>query len=225
MTARSGYAKSIVMQVRLGVLLSLLCFATCSCDTSVDESATGVLVSVSGQSARDRWVVTPDGIGPLKLGSSLMEPKGGFEATYRTSFYGKGQPLEGFAFSDPPVLAVFTGGPFSSWGEKHADRLPPLEAIRTRAAALASARRFKVHMLVTTDERVQTEAGVSVGDDYATFARAYPRAPAPEAYSGLWEQPSCMVSRDTIWFFFDRCDDADRAKIIRIAVRPEGSRV
>lgn len=213
------------MQLRLCVLSYVLCFATCGCDTTLNENATGVLISDSSGPAQDRWVITADGIGPLKLGGSLMEPQGGFEATYRTSFYGRGQPLEGFAFSDPPVLAVFTGGPFSSWGERHADQLPPLEAIRTRAAALASARRFKVHMLVTTDERVQTEAGVSVGDDYASFARAYPRAPAPDAYSGLWEQPSCMVSRDTIWFFFDRCDDADRAKIIRIAVRPEGSRV
>ena len=169
-------------------------------------------------------MITANGIGGLQLGESLSEPEGGFEETYRTSFYGNAQPLEGFAFADPPVLAVFTGGPFSDWGARHVGYEPP-EAIQTRAIALARANRFKVHMLVTTDPRPKTEAGISVGDDYAKFARAYPRAPAPDAFIGLWEHPSCMVSRDTIWFFFDRCDNADEAKIIRIAVRPEGSRV
>ena len=169
-------------------------------------------------------MITADGIGELRLGASLTEPETGFETAYRTSFYGNKQPLEGFVFNDPPVLAVFTGGPFSTWGERNFGYEPP-EALQTRAIAFARANRFKVHMLVTTDPRPKTEAGISVGDDYAKFARAYPRAPAPDAFVGLWEQPSCMVNRDTIWFFFDRCDDADKAKIIRIAVRPEGSRV
>ncbi|HKU42223.1 MAG TPA: hypothetical protein VJR89_28890 [Polyangiales bacterium] len=173
---------------------------------------------------RENWTIRADGIGNLRLGEALPEPEVGFEDTYRTSFYGDWQPLEGFMFSDPPVLAVFTDGPFTSWGERHAGRSAP-EAIETRAIALARAHRFKVHMLVTTDSRPKTAAGISVGDDYAKFAQAYPRAPAPEPFRGLWEQPSCMVSRETIWFFFDRCDNADEAKIIRIAVRPDGSRV
>jgi hypothetical protein len=170
------------------------------------------------------WTITPDGIGKLKLGGELIEPQGGFEERYRTSFYRERQPLEGFEFDDPPVLALLDDGPFRSWGAKHVGHEPP-EAIRTRAVALARANRFKVAMLVITDERPATTAGVSVGDDYATFAKAYPRAPAPDTFVGLWEQPSCMVNRDTIWFFFDRCDDADQAKIIRIAIRPERSRV
>jgi len=205
-------------------LCALVGLAACANDTPENANATSVSNRNLTGRVTETWTITPGGIGSLRLGGVLREPDGGFESAYRTSFYGDAQPLEGFAFSDPPALAVFTGGPFSTWGSRHVGREPPV-AIQTRAAALASANRFKVHMLVITDERPKTAAGVSVGDDYATFARAYPRAPAPEAFVGLWEQPSCMVSRDTIWFFFDRCDDADRAKIIRIAVRPEGSRV
>ena len=210
------------MTVRFALLLcaSVTCIA-CSNDTEKSANATSVSKPAS---VGESWTITPDGIGDLRLGSRMAEPEGGFEDTYRTSFYGDSQPLEGFRFSDPPALAVFTGGPFSTWAERNGAKEPP-EAIQTRAVAFARANRFKVHMLVTTDPRPQTAAGISVGDDYAAFARAYPRAPSPEAFRGLWEQPSCMVSRDTIWFFFDRCDNADEAKIIRIAVRPDGSRV
>lgn len=209
----------LCMTVRYAWLFcaSVTCLA-CSADTGHNLNA-AVVSNLSGS-----WTITPAGIGDLRLGEVLPEPEVGFEDTYRTSFYGDAQPLEGFAFSNPPVLAVFTGGPFSSWGERHAGRTPS-EAIATHAIALARAHRFKVHMLVTTDPRPKTAAGISVGDSYAKFARAYPRAPAPEAFRGLWEQPSCMVSRDTMWFFFDRCDNADKARIIRIAVRPDGSRV
>jgi hypothetical protein len=210
------------MNVRYALLLcASVTFIACSNDTPKNSNATPV--SKPATPAGD-WTITPAGIGDIRLGALLSEPEGGFETTYRTSFYGDAQPLEGFAFSDPPVLAVFTGGPFSSWGARYVGHEPP-DAIQTRAVALARANRFKVHMLVTTDSRPETEAGISVGDEYEKFARAYPRAPAPEPFRGLWEQPSCMVSRDTIWFFFDRCDNADEAKIIRIAVRPGGSRV
>ncbi|HKP64223.1 MAG TPA: hypothetical protein VJV78_46120 [Polyangiales bacterium] len=169
-------------------------------------------------------MITQEGIGTLKLGGSLSEPVGGFDDRYRTSFYREELPLEGFEFDDPPVLAIFDEGPFRSWGKSHVGHEPP-EAIRTRAVAFARANRFKIAMLVITDRRPATAAGIRVGDDYASFARAYPRAPSPDTYVGLWEQPSCMVNSGTIWFFFDRCDDADQAKIIRIAIRPERSRV
>jgi hypothetical protein len=206
------------MTVRTAMLASLLLtLLACSGETEPHPSATS-------NSAAQSWTITPDGIGGLKLGGSLVEPSGGFDDRYRTSFYRDQQPLEGFEFDDPPVLAVFEDGPFRVWGANHVGHQPP-EAIRTRAVALARAKRFKVGMLVITDRRPATAAGIRVGDDYATFARAYPRAPSPDTFVGLWEQPSCMVNRETIWFFFDRCDDADKAKIIRIAIRPERSRV
>lgn len=210
------------MTVRFACLACLtFTLLACATDTKPPTPAPDAARSGATPAA---WVITPEGIGDLRLGGLLAEPGNGFEDSYHTAFYGDRQPLEGFVFSDPPVFAVFKDGPFSVWGANHVGRPAP-EAIQTRAVALASANRFKVEMLVITDPRPETEAGISVGDDYAEFARAYPRAPAPDAFVGLWEHPSCMVSRDTIWFFFDRCDDADRAKIIRIAVRTEGSRV
>jgi hypothetical protein len=216
---------SIRMRFRLALTLcAALLSIACSDDTLLHANATAVATHAGTGSAQRTWTITPDGIGSLRLGEKLVEPKEGFENTYRTSFYGDAQPLEGFMFDQPPVLAVFTGGPFSVWGARHVGKAPP-EPIQTRAIALASADRFEIEMLVITDKRPKTAAGISVGDNYAEFARAYPRAPAPEAFTGLWEQPSCMVSRETIWFFFDRCDNADEAKIIRIAVRAHGSQV
>src|SRR5688500_17056594 len=140
------------------------------------------------------WTITQHGVGNLKLGGALVEPTGGFEDRYHASFYRDKQPLEGFQFDNPPVLAIVEDGPFRTWGTQHVGRSAP-EAIETRAIALARAKRFKVAMLVITDPRPETDAGVSVGDVYASFARAYPRAPSPDTFVGLWEQPSCMVNR------------------------------
>ena len=206
------------MIVRTATLTSVL-LALVACSERANEHAVAATTSQA-----QSWTITPDGVGDLKLGGPLLEPHGGFEDRYRTSFYREQRPLEGFQFDDPPVLAIFEDGPFASWAAKYAERPAP-EAIRTRAVALARAKRFKVAMLVITDRRPATAAGISLGDDYATFARAYPTAPAPDTFVPLWEQPSCMVNRETIWFFFDRCDDADHARIIRIAIRPERSRV
>ena len=210
------------MTVRIACLSCLtLTLIACADDTT---RQTQMPQAGSSSATSAAWLITPEGVGSVRLGGRLEEPGNGFESSYRTSFYGDRQPLEGFVFSDPPVLAVFKDGPFSAWGANHVGKDVP-EAIQTRAIALAGAKRFKVEMLVITDPRPETVEGISVGDDYKTFAEAYPRAPAPDAFIGLWEQPSCMVSRDTIWFFFDRCDDADKAKIIRIAVRTDGSQV
>ena len=74
-------------------------------------------------------------------------------------------------------------------------------------------------MIVTTDPRPKTEVGIGVGDDYLSFEKRYPAAPAPSTMPALWEEPSCVVTVDTLWFFFDRCDTRAQAKIIRIVVR------
>jgi hypothetical protein len=201
------------------VILTIALLGLFACSSQPESRA----LTTSASNAKS-WTITQDGIGDLKLGGNLTQPEGGLDDRYRASYYREQEPLEGFELDNPPVLAVLEDGPFRTWAKMHAGHEAP-EAIRTRAVALARAKRFTIGMLVITDRRPKTAAGISVGDDYARFARAYPRAPAPDTFVGLWEQPSCMVNSGTIWFFFDRCDDADQAKIIRIAIRPERSRV
>src|SRR5215471_4015183 len=157
------------MVVRI-VSLWVVALSVCACSEAASREGAGT------NATHAAWMITDDEIGTLRLGEPFSEPQNGFEASYRTSFYGDRQPLEGFEFSDPPVFAVFKGGPFSVWGATHVGREAP-EPIRTRAIALAGAKRFKVEMLITTDARAKTAAGISVGDDYAAFARAYPTAP------------------------------------------------
>lgn len=166
------------------------------------------------------WKVTARGVGPLVLGAAVPEPAGGLEASYATTFYADAQPLEGFRFSDPPAVAYVKGGPFSKWGYDHPGSEAPAKIIQ-RAVGLARAGKLPIDMIVITDSRPKTEQGVSVGDPYTSFAKANPAATKPQRFPGLWEEPSCVVSDDTVWYFFDHCEAPDQAKLLRIVIRTD----
>lgn len=164
------------------------------------------------------WRITSKGIGALKVGATVPEPADGYEVSYATSFYADAQPLEGFRLTDPPALAVVSGGPFETWGYEHPGDEAPA-AIRQRAVSLARTGKLPIEMIVITDPRPKTAQGVGVGDSYASYARANPRASDLQRFPGLWEEPSCVAAQDTIWYFFDRCDVPDQATLLRIVVR------
>jgi hypothetical protein len=163
------------------------------------------------------YLITAQGVGALRVGSRLAGSPG-FENRYTTSFYADAQPLEGFALDEPPVFVAVSNGPFASWGRAHPGETPPYP-IRKRALAMARAGKLRVGMLVVTSQTPKTERGVGVGDDYIHFANAYPKASQPATFPGLWEEPSCVVTQKSLWFFFDRCDSPVHAKLIRIAIR------
>jgi len=164
------------------------------------------------------WKVTARGVGTLVLGVAVPEPAGRFEASYATTFYADAQPLEGFQFTDPPAVAYVKGGPFSKWGYDHPGSEAPAKIIQ-RAVGLARAGKLPIDMIVITDPRPKTEQGVGVGDPYTSFAKANPAATKLQRFPGLWEEPSCVVAEDTVWYFFDHCEAPDQAKLLRIAVR------
>jgi hypothetical protein len=172
------------------------------------------------QAAGGPWRITSKGVGPLKLRAAVPEPANGFEATYATSFYADAQPLEGFQIADPPALALVSGGPFKTWGNDHPGDEAPA-AVRQKAMSLARAGKLPIEMIVITDPRPKTAQGVGAGDSYASFASANPAAAELQRFPGLWEEPSCVASQDTIWYFFDRCDVPDQAKLLRIVVRAD----
>ncbi|HKP60747.1 MAG TPA: hypothetical protein VJV78_28660 [Polyangiales bacterium] len=163
------------------------------------------------------YLITAKGVGALRVGSRFSGSPG-FENRYTTTFYGDAQPLEGFTLDEPPLFVAVNNGPFVSWGRSHPGQTPPYP-IRQRAMALARSGKLRVGMLVVTDPTPKTERGVGVGDDYVVFARAYPKAGQPTTYPGLWEEPSCVITQKSLWFFFDRCDSPAHAKLIRIAIR------
>lgn len=167
-----------------------------------------------------QWRVTSSGVGPLSLGAPVPEPAAGFVSTYTTSYYADAQPLEGFAFSDPPAAAFVKGGPFSKYGYEHVGETAPAK-IKQKAIGLAKAGKLPIDMLVITDPRPKTGHGVGVGDTYATFAQLNPSAAKPQHFPGLWEEPSCVISEDTVWYFFDNCEALDQAKVLRIVVKTE----
>lgn len=168
-----------------------------------------------------QWRITSKGIGRLKLGAAVPEPANGYEASYATTFYADAQPLEGFQVADPPALAVVSGGPFETWGYDHPGDEAP-DSIRQRAVTMARTGKLPIEMIVITDPRPKTEQGVGVGDSHASFAKALPAAEL-QRFPGLWEEPSCVATQDTIWYFFDRCDVPDQAKLLRIVVRADDS--
>lgn len=170
--------------------------------------------------AAPSWQITAKGIAPLALGAAVPEPVGGYDAAYTTTFYADAQPLEGFAFAEPPAVAFVGRGPFSKWGYDNPGEDVPA-AIKQRAAALARDGSLRVDMIVITDPRPKTAQGVGVGDAYATFASKNPSATKPQQFPGLWEEPSCVVAEADLWYFFDHCDSPDRAKLIRIVVRTD----
>lgn len=172
------------------------------------------------------WRITPKAIANIRLGSKLTAAQLAgpeLESRYAASYYSDAQPLEGFVLYDPPVLALVQGGPFAPWGRKNPGEPVPAE-LKANALLLARAGKLTVHMLVVTDPRPKTSAGISVGADYPSFAKAYRKA-RPSPFPALWEEPSCVAKHDGLWFFFDRCDSLPDAKLIRIVLRPANARL
>jgi hypothetical protein len=168
--------------------------------------------------ANPAWKVTARGVGPLVLGAAVPEPAAGFETSYATTFYADAQPLEGFQFADPPAGAFVKGGPFSKWGYDHPGEEAPAK-VKQRAVGLARTGKLPIDMIVITDPRPKTQLGIGVGDPYTSFAKSNPAATKLQRFPGLWEEPSCVVSEETVWYFFDHCDAPDQAKLLRIVVR------
>lgn len=162
------------------------------------------------------WLITAKGIGSLRPGARLGALTGDIGSRYLATFYSDAQPLEGFAFDEPPVFIAIRNGPFAAWGRAHAGEPVP-DAIKQRAVELAEAGKLSVSMLVVTEKGPKTDRGVGVGDSYAKFAKAYPGAGTPAKFPALWEDPTCVITQKTLWFFFDRCDE--RAKLTRIVIR------
>jgi hypothetical protein len=163
------------------------------------------------------WLITDKGVGSLRPGAKLLV-SGEIASHYTTSFYSDAQPLEGFTFDEPPVFVAVRNGPFSGWGRAHAGEPVP-DSIKQRALELAIAGKLSVQMIVVTARGPKTKVNIGVGDSYASFAKAYPKAGIPARFPTLWEDPTCVVTQKTVWFFFDRCDDQKHAKITRIVVR------
>jgi hypothetical protein len=170
--------------------------------------------SIAGTPAA--WLITAKGIGSLRPGARLGALTGDIASRYLATLYSDARPLEGFAFDEPPVFIAVSNGPFAAWGRAHAGEPVP-DAIKQRAVELAQAGKLSVSMLIVTEKGPKTDRGVGVGDSYASFAKAYPGAGIPAKFPPLWEDPTCVITQKTLWFFFDRCDE--RAKVKRIVVR------
>ncbi|HET6338459.1 MAG TPA: hypothetical protein VFG30_34800 [Polyangiales bacterium] len=162
------------------------------------------------------WLITARGVGGLLIGARLAGITGDIASRYTTALYGDAQPLEGFVLEEPPVFLTVRNGPFSGWSRAHTGEPVP-DAIKQRAVELAEAGKLSISTLVITEKGPKTDRGVGVGDSYASFAKAYPGAGTPAKFPPLWEEPTCVITQKTLWFFFDRCDE--RAKIKRIVVR------
>jgi hypothetical protein len=172
------------------------------------------------------WRITPKAIANVRLGSKLSAAQLAgpeLETRYAATYYADAQPLEGFVLYDPPVLALVQGGPFAPWARKNVGEPVPPD-VKSNALLLARAGKLSVQMLVVTDPRPKTAAGISVGADYPAFAKAYPKA-RPSPSPALWEEPSCVAKHDGLWFFFDRCDSLPDAKLIRIVLRTANARL
>jgi hypothetical protein len=162
------------------------------------------------------WLITARGVGGLRVGARLSGLTGDIASRYTTALYADAQPLEGFVLEEPPVFVTVRNGPFAGYGRAHAGEPVP-DAIGQRAVELAEAGKLSISTLVVTQKGPKTERGIGVGDSYASFAKAYPGAGTPAKFPPLWEDPTCVITQKTLWFFFDRCDE--RAKLTRIVVR------
>lgn len=162
------------------------------------------------------WLITAKGVGGLHIGAGLDGLTGDIGSRYATALYGDAQPLEGFALEEPPVFIGVRNGPFSGWSRAHTGEPVP-DAIKQRALELAHAGKLSISLLIVTEKGPKTDRGVGVGDSYARFASAYPAAGTPARFPPLWEDPTCVITQKTLWFFFSRCDET--AKLTRIVVR------
>ncbi len=163
------------------------------------------------------------GIGPLRLGESF--PAQLFSADlakhYRATMYADAQPLEGFLFEEPAVLAVVSGGPFHDVGmASPGDPIPA--TMPAEAAQRARDGKLLVTMLVVTAPTVTTDRHIRVGSTYAAVLAAYPKIKTV-MMPGMWEEPSCIAEEGNLVFFFARCTRGTRGfvpdePVIRIVV-------
>lgn len=213
-----------------------------ACEPSVPPApTTPPVVDVTATSDGPKEVAVPDvpsaepeprisdkGIAGLAPGKPLPAAflEGDLAKRYVTRFYADAQPLEGFQFSQPPLIAYVDGGPFYDFGMS-SPGAPPPEGMAAEAAKLARDGTLKVKMIFITDPSLRTEKKVGVGSTYSDLVARYEAADTM-TLPGLFEEPSCIVrpQRDSpIWFFFASCKRGDEGveigaddKVIRVVI-------
>lgn len=167
--------------------------------------------------------ITSSGAGEIHLGDVAKA------GSYSTQRYADGRPLEGFMFEKDAIFAAVDGGPFVMWGMDHPG-LPAPPEIREEALRLAHTGHLRFSMLVVSGGSLATDRGIKVGTGYAALKNAYPKLEL-KSLPPLWENPTCAVHEDNLWFFLNGCrveGDAPKvdsaAQVIRIVVHRTGGK-
>ncbi len=179
------------------------------------------------------------GIGPFHIEQTIpagwLHPDSKPELHYQIGLYADAQPLEGFAFDEPPVFVVFDG-PFSKWAlspafvewiEEGKDPLDQPERFSEEAVRQARAG-APIRMLVLESTTVGLENGLGLGSTYDALQFHYNNIRA-YMFPPLWEDPTCVArSRDipTVHFFFEDpvCTPEPTGEVTRVVLyNPYGS--
>jgi len=151
-------------------------------------------------------------VGLIELGKPLPPAllDGDLSGRYWARLYADAQPIEGFMFEEPPVLALVAGGPYRDFGYANPGAPIPKE-IRKRAVELARANKLTVSKIVITSPALRTpgKGGVGVGSRFGELAETFGDIEARQ-FPGLWEEPTCLVALPSkthhrTGFFFKHC--------------------
>ncbi len=150
-------------------------------------------------------------VGLIELGKPLPRAllDGDLAGRYWARLYADAQPIEGFMFEQPPVLALVAGGPYGDFGYANPG-VPIPKEMRKRAAQLARANKLTVSKIVITSPALRTpgKGGVGVGSRFGELVEAFGDIEARQ-FPGLWEEPTCLVAVPSkthrTGFFFKHC--------------------
>lgn len=170
-----------------------------------------------------QWTIGSEGVGAVALGKPL--PKDllgeGLEARYVARYIGDAQPFEGLRFDQPPLTAVFDGGPFARKAAEEAIEPSP-EPFRA-AGAQAARGGVRVRAVLIHGAGPKTAAGLGVGAALSALRAAYPDLAVRQVPATLGGDECVAESAQlkNVRFVFASCSAADGGRgAIRVDLWP-----
>jgi len=158
------------------------------------------------------WRIEPGRVGPIAVGAALpgVLLARDLAGRYLARYIADAQPVDGFEFSDPPVMVLIAGGPFAAACKAAGAVLAPQPDTRRDAGAEAARSGAVVDRIMVVGAGPATADGLGVGSSFDAIKAAHPDAhlgPRPETLGN----DVCVATSKSlpgVAFVFSTCSKA-----------------